>query len=346
MISVRSNHFKLVVVVLVLLVTACSDPALRMVEISGMTMGTSYHVKLIGMPAGVQKESLGGQINSLLDGINARMSTYDQQSELFDFNASDSTNWIDSSAELVSVVGEALHVSKLTDGAFDVTVAPLVDLWGFGPAERQEQLPSPAEIAAATSRVGYTHLNVRDLPPSVRKDLPGLHIDLSAIAKGYAVDRIAELLESLDIDNYLVEIGGELRGRGYNNTGSQWRIGIEQPSFADRSVHTVIVIDDVGIATSGDYRNYFERDGVRYSHTIDPRSGRPIDHRLASVTVVDSSTAKADALATALMVLGPEEGYRLAEREDIAACFIIRANDGFIERQTPSFDLLRADRNT
>jgi thiamine biosynthesis lipoprotein len=335
-----------VVVVLVLLANACSDQAQRLVEISGMTMGTSYHVKLAGMPAGVYKDSLGKQINSLLDDINARMSTYDPDSELSRFNFSDSTDWVDSSAELVAVVKEAVRVSTLTDGAFDVTVAPLVDLWGFGPEARPEQIPSPAQIAAATERTGYSHLGARDLPPSIRKDLPGLHVDLSAIAKGYAVDRVAELLESTGIDNYLVEIGGELRGRGHNATGSHWRIGIEQPSFTSRSVHTVITIDDVGIATSGDYRNYFEREGVRYSHTINPRTGRPIDHELASVTVVDSSAMTADALATALMVLGPEEGYRLAERENIAACFIIRASDGFVDRKTPSFEPHLADRKT
>ena len=153
-------------------------------------------------------------------------------------------------------------------------------------------------------------------------------------------------IREIDLADFLVEVGGEIRTHGRAAEDRPWRVAIERPSTVSRSAQKVVEIADRALATSGDYRNFWQKDGVRYSHTIDPRSGRPIDHRLASVTVVDSSTAKADALATALMVLGPEEGYRLAEREDIAAWGRIRAKDGFIERQTPSFDLLRADRNT
>jgi thiamine biosynthesis lipoprotein len=336
----------LVVGVLALLASACGDPALRLVELSGTTMGTIYNVKLVGIPAELEKKTLHARIDEKLIAINAQMSTYDRESELSRFNKSRSTDWVETSTDLAAVIREAQHVSELTAGAFDVTVAPLVDLWGFGPDDRQDRIPSPREIAAMAARIGYTHVRARGSPPAIRKDLPNLHIDLSAIAKGYAVDQITELLESLGIANYLVEIGGELRGRGHNDTGSRWRIGIEQPEFGSRDVHTVITINDVGVATSGDYRNYFEKDGVRYSHTINPRTGRPITHTLASVTVIGYSTAEADALATGLMVLGPEEGYRLAEREGIAACFIVRTADGFIDRQTLAFARHRVDRST
>jgi thiamine biosynthesis lipoprotein len=336
----------LVVGVLALLASACGDPALRLVELSGTTMGTIYNVKLVGMPAELEKKTLHARIDEKLIAINAQMSTYDRESELSRFNTSRSTDWVETSTDLAAVIREAQHVSELTAGAFDVTVAPLVDLWGFGPDDRQDRIPSPGEIAAMAARIGYTHVRARGSPPAIRKDLPNLHIDLSAIAKGYAVDQITELLESLGIANYLVEIGGELRGRGHNDTGSRWRIGIEQPAFGSRDVHTVITINDVGVATSGDYRNYFEKDGVRYSHTINPRTGRPVTHTLASVTVIGYSTAEADALATGLMVLGPEEGYRLAEREGIAACFIVRTADGFIDRQTLAFARHRVDRST
>jgi len=330
----------------VLVLAACGDPALRLVELSGATMGTFYSVKVVGMPAELKKKALLAQIEEKLNAINAQMSTYDRESELSRFNTSRSTDWVETSTELATVVREARHVSELTGGAFDVTVAPLVDLWGFGPDDRQDRVPSPGEIAAMAARIGYTHVKARGSPPAIRKDLPDLHIDLSAIAKGYAVDQITELLESRGIANYLVEIGGELRGRGHNDTGNRWRIGIEQPAFGSRDVHTVITINDVGVATSGDYRNYFEQDGVRYSHTINPRTGRPVTHTLASVTVIGYSTAEADALATGLMVLGPEEGFQLAEREGIAACFIVRTADGFSDRQTLAFDRHRADRNS
>jgi thiamine biosynthesis lipoprotein len=333
-------------VILALLSSACSDPALRLEQISGSTMGTTYHIKVVGMPGGLDRETVGTGIRDLLDGINARMSTYDSESELSRFNRNPSTDWIATSEDLAAVVREAQHVSELTGGAFDVTVAPLVDLWGFGPEDTRERIPTESEIAAATAHTGYFHITVRGQPPAIRKDLPDLHIDLSAIAKGYAVDRVSELLESLHITNYLVEIGGELRGRGHNENGEPWRIGIEQPASGNRQVHSVITIHDSGVATSGDYRNYFEHDGVRYSHAINPRTGRPISDRLASVTVIGFSTAEADALATGLMVLGPEDGYRLAEREGIAACFIVRTQDGFTDRQTSAFDRHLKQRKT
>lgn len=331
---------------LALLLAACGDPALRLVELSGSTMGTTYTVKVVGMPAELKKKTLHAEIEEKLNMINAEMSTYDRESELSRFNTNRSTDWVETSSDLATVVREAQHVSELTAGAFDVTVAPLVDLWGFGPEDRQDRIPSPREIAATATRIGYTHVRTRGSPPAIRKDLPDLHIDLSAIAKGYAVDQITELLESRGIANYLVEIGGELRGRGHNDAGNRWRIGIEQPAYGSRDVYAVITINDVGVATSGDYRNFFEKDGVRYSHTINPVTGRPVTHALASVTVIGYSTTEADALATGLLVLGPEEGYRLAEREGIAACFIVRTDDGFIDRQTLAFGRHRADRNS
>jgi thiamine biosynthesis lipoprotein len=191
--------------------------------------------------------------------------------------------------------------------------------------------------------MGYTHLGIRPSPAAIRKDIPDLYVDLSSIAQGYTVDRVAERLENLGIANYLVEIGGELRGKGLNQLGGHWRIGIERPTPGDRSVYTIIKIADVGVSTSGDYRDYFERDGQRYSHIIDPQTGRPVSHRLASVTVVSENTMRADALSTALMVLGPEDGYHLAEQTGLAAYFIIKTDAGFTDRETPAFDQYRLE---
>jgi len=256
---------------------------------------------------------------------------------LSQFNRSQAAGWIDASRELVEVLKQAQHVSVLTNGAFDVTVGPLVNLWGFGPLPGNDQVPSEQEIREAMNRVGYTGLQVRSSPPGIRKDRPDLYVDLSAIAKGYAVDAVAEHLQALGIDDYMVEIGGEIQAKGRNARDRLWRIAIEKPSTGSRSLHRVIELSNVGIATSGDYRNYFEKEGKRYSHTIDPMTGRPVTHKLASVTVAHPSTMQADALATALMALGPEAGYRFAEQHKLAAFFIVNSDDGFYDKATTAF---------
>ncbi|NIR29770.1 MAG: FAD:protein FMN transferase [Gammaproteobacteria bacterium] len=295
-------------------------------------MGTGYSVKIAG--AARRTEGLGREIEALLDRIDGRMSTYDERSELSAFNHSASTDWIRISAETRTVIDEALRISELTDGAFDMTVGPVVNLWGFGPDGRPRTVPSRTLIAAALERVDYRQVRTRASPPAVRKERPGVYIDLSGIAKGYAVDEIARHLERSGITDYLVDVGGELRARGRNAQGLRWRVAVETPDPDERSVYRILALDGTGVATSGDYRNYFERQGRRYSHTIDPRTGAPIEHALASVTVVHASAMRADGMATALMVLGPEAGYRLAEREKLAALFIVREKGAFVEKHT------------
>lgn len=186
-------------------------------------------------------------------------------------------------------------------------------------------------------QTGYEQLHARTSPPSIRKDNGRIYVDLSAIAKGYGVDKLAEHLDSLEFSDYLVDIGGELKGKGHNASGSAWRIAIEKPTPGERSIYQIISIGKGAMATSGDYRNYFEKDGQRYSHTINPKTGTPIRHKLASVTVINASTMYADAMATALMVLGPELGYALAEQEALAALFIVKNGDGFSEKVTSAF---------
>jgi len=236
-------------------------------------------------------------------------------------------------------------VSEMTDGAYDVTVGPLVNLWGFGPQDTHDKIPARGAIESARARTGYHNLELRQTPAAIRKRLPGLYVDLSSIAKGYAVDRVARLLEGQGIENYLVEIGGELRGKGHNERGTAWRIGIERPSANDRAVYKALKLDRSGLATSGDYRNYFEHDGQRYSHIINPLTGQPVSHKLASVTVIAASAMRADALATALMVLGPQDGYALAEHEGIAAFFIVKVGKGFTNKASPAFMQYQARHN-
>ena len=306
-----------------------------MIALSGSTMGTRYTVKLRALPPEVDRDALQAEIDGILHRINGRMSTWDPDSELSRFNASASTDWVTMSSETVRVVGEALEVSRLTDGAFDVTVGPLVDLWGFGPGPRPEVAPSSEQVAAAREQVGFRRLQLQETGSALRKEHPQLRIDLSAIAKGYAVDQLAEHLERRGVADYMVEIGGEVRARGTHPRGTPWRIGIERPVAGGRSVYRVIQIDGRGLATSGDYRNFIEVDGRRLSHTIDPRTGRPVTHELASVTVMASSSMRADAIATGLLALGPEAAADLAEREKIAALFILRTDEGFREASTP-----------
>lgn len=334
-------HLALLAALALLLVACGGRPPVLVLE--GTTMGTLYSIKVAHPPAGLQQDALAARITAELDSLVALFSTYVPDSVLARVNESRSTDWLDVPAALVEVLAQARRVSELSDGAFDVTVGPLVDLWGFGPVVTGDRIPEPAEIEALRTRVGYANIELRTDPPGLRKAHPDIRIDLSAIAKGYAVDRIAALLEADGIDNYLVDIGGELHGRGHNASGAPWRIGIERPLAGAHAVQAVIGIEAIGVATSGDYRNFFERDGQRYSHSIDPRTGRPVTHALASVTVISTRTLTADALATALLVLGPDAGYALAEREGLAALFIVREGDALRERQTAAFGRYRLD---
>jgi thiamine biosynthesis lipoprotein len=330
----------LVIMPLGLALAGCGDHTGqdRLKEFDGDTQGTTYHIKVVDLPPALAPATVRSAIQAELDDITRHLSTYTPDSELSRFNRSRDTGWVPASPGLVDVLTEARRTSELTHGAYDVTVAPLVNLWGFGPNDSGERIPSQAEIDAARARVGYTHLHIRPEPPAIRKDIPDLTIDVNSIAQGYSVDRVADRFDSLGIANYLVEIGGELRGKGSNQLGGHWRIGIERPSPGERAVYSVIRIADVGVSTSGDYRDYFERDGKRYSHTIDPHTGRPVTHKLASVTVISENTMRADALSTALMVLGPEDGFQLAQQAGIAAYFIISTDGGFTDRETAAFD--------
>ena len=300
-------------------------------------MGTSFSIKVIAPPADLDLASLQQDIQERLDAINQTMSTYLDDSELSQFNTSDSTDWIEVTAELCHAVEAAQIISQFTDGAFDVTVGPLVSLWGFGPSESITTPPNDEQVAAALNAAGHTKLHTDCTVPALRKDAPGINVDLSAFAKGHAVDRVADLLDGNALPDYLVEIGGELRLRGLNGKNEQWAIAIETPDRTARSVQTVLHLTDTGMATSGDYRNYFEHDGNLYSHTIDPRTGRPITHNGASVTVVADTAAFADAAATALLVMGPEAGLALAEQESIAAYFLLRLGSKFEERMSSLF---------
>jgi thiamine biosynthesis lipoprotein len=301
-------------------------------------MGTSYSVKLMDLPDSVDVDGLGAEIKRRLQRINSLMSTYSEESEISRFNRSPSKEWFSISAETQQVVALALDICERSEGAFDITLGPVVNLWGFGPGEQRSEVPLPSEVSRALARVGCEHLESRALPPALKKRLPDLYVDLSAIAKGYAVDLVADYLETQGLSNYLVEVGGEIRAKGVNAKDAPWQVAVEKPSAGERRVQRIVGLNDQAIATSGDYRNYFEHQGKRYNHTLDPKTGNPVTHSLASVAVISDSAMYADAMATALMVLGPDRGYDLAMQEGLPTLFIIRAAGGFVEKHTPSFE--------
>ena len=299
-------------------------------------MGTRYHITLVEVPANLDREALQREIDAELQAVNQEMSTYIPDSELMRFNRSEIGKAVSISTPLAEVVELSLDINGRSDGAFDITVGPLVNLWGFGPNPEPEQVPDDAEIARLQGLVGSDALDLQRNPDRLTRTRD-VQIDLSAIAKGHGVDRIAELLQAQGVVHYLVEIGGELRARGHNPKGKPWRIGIESPNPDGRVVQKPIEVSDSAVATSGDYRNYYERDGVRYAHSIDPRTGRPLQHRLASVTVIADTCAEADGLATALNVMGAEAGLQLAEREGLAVFMLVKTDSGFEERFSSAF---------
>ena len=319
------------------------DTAERLIALRGNTMGTTYSVKVVRGDAAttaLDGTRLKTDIDQRLAAFNQEVSTYIETSRIARFNTARETDWIPVGPHFAAILDSALQVSRRSMGAFDVTVGPLVNLWGFGP-EEQVALPDETALTAARQRVGYQNVMVHHGPPAVRKTRPDVVLDFSAIAKGYGVDLIAAYLDSLGATDYMVEIGGEVVARGANAEGVAWRIGISTPDHA-MNIQKVIALNDRAVATSGDYMNYFEKDGVRYSHTIDPRTGRPVTHKLASVTVAHESCAMADAYATAIDVLGPLDGYRMAMNLQLPIYMIIRDGDAFVEKMTPEFEALFA----
>lgn len=307
-------------------------------EISGPVFGTGYHISVV-LPEDHEKlEALAKGIEQVLDGVDASMSTWQEDSELSRLNRrKDQSDWIPVSDALFEVLAKSEEISRLTDGAFDVTIGPVVNLWGFGPKARPEQIPSDEDLARALAATGYEQLVLRSDPPAVKAAIPQ-YIDLSAIAKGYGVDVVARYLDSEGIDAYLVEIGGEIRTHGRKPDGDVWKLAIEQPvEGAQHSVNRIVSLPSRAMATSGDYRNYYESEGHRFSHTIDPETGRPVNHNLASVTVIADDCMTADALATGFTVMGYERASELATRDNIPAYFIIRTENGFKGHQTPAF---------
>jgi len=293
-------------------------------------------VSYIDPPAGLSPDKLQSGIESLLEQIDLDMSTYLASSQISQFNALEKNTWFKATPDFFQVLRTALEVGRQSEGAYDVTVAPLVELWGFGRGGVISHPPAEQEVTALMGRIGQGNIRLDHKNVSVMK-LSDLSLDFSSLAKGYGVDRVAQWLSENGVDRFLVEVGGEMRLSGLSGRGDVWRIAIEQPENTNRSVATIISLTDAAVATSGDYRNYFEADGQRYSHMIDPRSGYPITHDLVSVTVVHPSCMTADAWATALAVLGARRAMAVAQAQGLAVYFIRREGDELVHSHTPFF---------
>lgn len=327
----------LILMALSIFMLACSQPIEEEPHISGPTMGTSYNVKYVNVE-GIDKQRLQQQIDKVLVDINQLMSTYIVDSELSRFNQWQSVEPFPLSNQTIEVLNEAKRLGEMSDGLLDVTVGPLVNLWGFGPQSRPEKIPSKELIKLTQAQIGLDKLIIGDTWAS--KTQPNLYVDLSTIAKGYAVDKLAELLLSNNISNFLVEIGGEMRLSGKKASGLDWKIAIEKPETMQRTVQKIISVGDNAVATSGDYRNYYEQDGVRYSHLIDPSTGYPIQHNLVSVTVIHPYSMTADGLATALSIMGKDKALALAAKYNIAVLLITKESQGFTEYTSDKFEQL------
>ena len=312
------------------------------VHYQGETMGTTYRVTLVvpvykALTKDFREKLLKKTIDDELARVNSLMSTYDANSELSRLNSHQSEEPFPISADTAKVLRLALEIAQKTNGAYDPTVGPLVNLWRFGPEDRPEKVPSDEEIAAAKARVGWDKIKIVELPGAdsqpqyaVVKSDPNVYIDLSSVAKGFGVDCVAALLTQNRYKNFLVDVGGELRSRGKNIADKDWSVGINSPVMTDNALAKTVSLSDKAIATSGDYLNFYELDGVRYSHIIDTQTGRPITHKTASVSVIDDSCMTADAWATALLALGAEKGMPLAKENGLHVIFLVRDGDEFV----------------
>jgi len=314
----------------VLGLTACGP--VEPILITGNTMGTTYSVKVVDE---IDAAGLSQKIEERLIKVNELMSTYLPYSEISRINQLPVGEVLEVSAENLRMLQIARLLYQQSEGKFDITVGPLVRLWGFGPDPIKTVVPESADIAAALGMLGLETIEV--INGQIRKTQP-VELDFSAIAKGYGVDELARLVDESGAKNYLVEIGGELRASGRNSNGALWLIGIERPDASIRSALTAIPLDNLAMATSGDYRNYFEVDGIRYSHTLDPTTGYPITHNVVSVTVLAETTALADGYATAIDVMGAETGMALANRQNLPIFVILRNGSEFTTQSSVAFD--------
>ena len=301
----------------------------------GPTMGSRYSIQYVRHIAAPGPKTVQDEVEQILAEVDRQLSTYRSDSDIERFNALPADNCQVMPGPILELIRAGEQLSSQSDGAFDLTVEPLLDLWGFGPQSREEQVPSAEALAEARQRVGHGHLRIEG--DRLCKDA-AVEVDFNSIAAGYAVDRIAARLQALGIDSYLAEATGELKAVGHKPDGSPWRIALEEPRDDRQVAERVIEVNGYGVSTSGDYRKYFEQGGRRYSHTFDARTGAPVLHNLASVTVIHPSAMMADGLSTLLLILGPEQAWDYAQKHGIGVFFVLRDGERFVSRTNDIFE--------
>ncbi|MFE8049430.1 FAD:protein FMN transferase ApbE [Brenneria goodwinii] len=309
-----------------------------LLTIEGKTMGTFYSVKISGEQK-ESKEQLQQEIDALLEQANNEISTYRNDSTLSKFNQYRGNAPQPISNGMADIILAAQRIGRATDGAMDITVGPLVNLWGFGPQKQPTQIPSQQQIDEARQKIGLNHLKLLSDEQGewIQKDLPDLYVDLSTLGEGYGADLLTQLMARKGITNYLVSVGGAISSRGVNAEGVPWRVAIQKPTDQENAMQAAVNLQGYAISTSGSYRNYFEQNGQRYSHVIDPATGKPITHQLVSVTVIAPTALEADGWDTGLMVLGGEKALKLAEQQGLAVYLITKTDKGFHTEMTPQF---------
>ena len=343
---------RLLLLAIFLPVTGCDAPdqpttSASSTVLEGKTMGTSWRVSVVGLDNS-RRQSLQDKIQARLDADDQLLSTWKTDSALMRFNQTPTTSPWPVSEEMADIVTLALRIGEKTSGAMDITVGPLVNLWGFGPQQQPVKTPTQAQIDAARARTGLQHLTVINTASRqyLQKDLPDLFVDLSTVGEGYAADHLARLMEQEGLSRYLVSVGGALVSRGMNASGQPWRVAIQKPTDRENAVQAIVDINGHGISTSGSYRNYYELDGKRVSHVIDPQTGRPITHNLVSVTVIAPTALEADGWDTGLMVLGREKAQQVAREQGLAVYMISKEGDGFSTWMSPQFAaFLQSEKN-
>jgi FAD:protein FMN transferase len=324
---------------LCVVLAGCQKRELReYAQFTGNTMGTHYNITLVaneGESLKVDSEALQNAIDAEFRYLNEVFSTYIHDSELMQLSRSEIGEWQSVSEPLMKVLKLSQDVSRRSGGAFDITIMPLVNLWGFGPDPEPEQIPSAEKVEALLTRIGYQNLELRD---GQARRLADIALDMGGVAKGYGVDWMVTFLEKQGFENILVEVGGDLAVLGESPRGDAWRLAIEQPSMLRGEARLVVPLANQGLVTSGEYRNYYELDGERFSHTIDPATGYPVRHKLVSVSVIADTAAEADAWATAISALGEERGMALAEQEQLPVYMILIEDEGFSDRHSSAFE--------
>ncbi len=331
--------YRRILLILLCFLSACDNRA-PLTKLEGFVQGTTYHLTFVA-PKGTDTTDVQRAVNEEFARIDLALSNYRDDSALEQFNAQKNTEPASVDAELVKLVEIAREINKASAGCYDLTIKPLFDLWGF---KNDIFTPPDADALAQTlEKIGMDKLET--LPGNrLRKHLPDLRIDISSIGQGYTVERIAQVLESFGIEHYLAEVGGELKVRGKKSDGKPWRIALEKPLPNQRSLHKIISFDDgqpMALMTSGTYRHYFDQDGKRYSHILDARSGKPIEHDTVSVTILNPDPTLADAWSTALLCMGAEEGLAAADAASLAVLFIEQKNDELVEHYSSAMREIR-----